>query len=173
MFAYDLVTLGDNSIYYKCFFHPRRADPFLGITKLDYQLLQYSSLAGWPIAYYRLVRLNLHDVICLWDANCRCGPERRLDFHEFPAHRANLCGYFLNVRVRYYYLYPLVFIFMGFNHSLYYWESWGHAVTLILFFTALGRLRKHVPLQTKTGTSRTLFSHLCWFWGRSLVVHEA
>lgn len=72
-------------------------------------------------------------------------------FMNFQLIGLTFCGYFLNVRVRYYYLYPLVFIFMGFNHSLYYWESWGHAVTLILFFTALGRLRKHVPLQTKQG----------------------
>ncbi|PMD99851.1 hypothetical protein [Lactiplantibacillus plantarum] len=76
------------------------------------------------------------------------------------------CGYFLNVRVRYYYLYPLVFIFMGFQSLLVLLGVVGATpVTLILFFTALGRLRKHVPLQTKQGQGRTLFSHLCWFLG--------
>lgn len=72
-------------------------------------------------------------------------------FMNFQLIALTFCGYFLNIRVHYYYLYPLVLIFMIYNQSIGYWQSWAHAIVLIGFFTVLGQLRKRVPLQTKNG----------------------
>jgi len=65
-------------------------------------------------------------------------------FMNFQLIALTFCGYFLNIRIRYYYLYPTLLIFMLFNHSVLYWESWGHALTLMLFFTTLGFMRKRM-----------------------------
>ncbi|MCT3295327.1 GGDEF domain-containing protein [Lactiplantibacillus pentosus] len=72
-------------------------------------------------------------------------------FMNFQLIALTFCGYFLNIRIANYYLYPLVLVFMIFNRSLGYWQSWGHALALLLFFTTLRTLRKRVPLQTKVG----------------------
>ncbi|RRK09954.1 GGDEF domain-containing protein [Lactiplantibacillus garii] len=62
-------------------------------------------------------------------------------FMNFQLIAVTFCGYFLNLKVKYYYLYPLDLLFMIFNRSLGSWESWVHGVVLITFFTVLGILR--------------------------------
>lgn len=65
-------------------------------------------------------------------------------FMNFQLIALTFCGYFLNIRIRYYYLYPTLLLFMVFNHSYFYWESWGHGLTLMVFFTTLGFMRKRM-----------------------------
>ncbi|MCT3289311.1 GGDEF domain-containing protein [Lactiplantibacillus pentosus] len=85
-------------------------------------------------------------------------------FMNFQLIALTFCGYFLNIRIANYYLYPLVLVFMIFNRSLGYWQSWGHALALLLFFTTLRTLRKRVPLQTKVGQV-TLYFLTCAGFG--------
>ncbi|MBO9164956.1 GGDEF domain-containing protein [Lactiplantibacillus pentosus] len=85
-------------------------------------------------------------------------------FMNFQLIALTFCGYFLNIRIANYYLYPLVLVFMIFNRSLGYWQSWGHALALLLFFTTLRTLRKRVPLQTKVGQV-TLYFVTCACFG--------
>ncbi|MCG5037564.1 hypothetical protein MAA39_15505 [Lactiplantibacillus plantarum] len=120
-----MVTLGDNSIYYKCFF-------ILGVLTLfwvsqnwiinffntHHWLVDQSLITDWyGLIYMMLFVFGMQTAVV--------GQNDAWIFMNFQLIGLTFCGYFLNVRVRYYYLYPLVFIFMGFNHSLYYWESWG------------------------------------------------
>lgn len=64
-------------------------------------------------------------------------------FMNFQLIAVTFCGYFLNIKIKYYYLYPLDLLFMLFNRSYNSWESWVHGIFLITFFIALGYIRTH------------------------------
>lgn len=52
------------------------------------------------------------------------------------------CAYFLNIRVRPYFFFPLMILYMFFNGSIGYWESWCHGITLMIFYEVLNFLRR-------------------------------
>jgi len=58
-------------------------------------------------------------------------------FMNFQLIALVFCAYFLNIRLRYYVFFPIVLIYMIFNSSIGYWESWCHATTLISFYWSL------------------------------------
>jgi len=58
-------------------------------------------------------------------------------FMNFQLIAIIFCGYFLSLRIPYIWLFPLLVVFMAYNHSLLSWQSWGNAVTLVAFFWAL------------------------------------
>ncbi|MFC6182568.1 GGDEF domain-containing protein [Lactiplantibacillus daowaiensis] len=90
------------------------------------------------------------------------------EFMNFQLIALIFCGYFLNIRVPYYFLCPLLLAFMLFNRSLMSWESWAHAVTLVTMFVTLS------VLYTKFHQYRGVFGlyllvtiplgGLLWFW---------
>ncbi|WP_057877692.1 GGDEF domain-containing protein [Levilactobacillus paucivorans] len=78
------------------------------------------------------------------------------------------CAYFLNIRVSYYYFIPISLIYMLFNGSLGYWQSWAHAITLMTFFWVLNETR--IKCHTKRDSILLYllvtipFGGLLWFW---------
>lgn len=73
-------------------------------------------------------------------------------FMNFQLTAMIFCAYFLNIRVPYYTFFPIVIVYMLFNESIGYWESWGQAITLALFFFTLNTIR------TKFQDSRWVFA---------------
>lgn len=77
-------------------------------------------------------------------------------------------AYFLNIHIPYYSFFPIVLVYMIFNHSLGYWQSWGHAITLMTFFWVLNiirvkyRNRKYALLNYMLVGS--FFGGILWLW---------
>lgn len=73
------------------------------------------------------------------------GKSTSWQFMNFQLLAITFCAYFLNIHVPYYFFGPIVLVYMVFNQSLGYWQSWGHAITLMAFFWTLNfvRLRFH------------------------------
>lgn len=63
-------------------------------------------------------------------------------FMNFQLIALIFCAYFLNIHVPFYYLYPLLVLYMFFNGSIGYWESWAHSVALLCFYEALSHIRR-------------------------------
>lgn len=63
------------------------------------------------------------------------------EFMNFQLIAIIFCAYFLNIHVSLYLFPPIVLVYMVFNESLRYWESWGYAVTLVVFFMAMNWIR--------------------------------
>ncbi|KRO00166.1 GGDEF domain-containing protein [Companilactobacillus kimchiensis] len=64
-------------------------------------------------------------------------------FMNFQLMAVIFCAYFLNIRVPYYYFIPVLILYMIFDSSLGYWESWAHGAVLMLFYISLNYLRRH------------------------------
>jgi len=62
-------------------------------------------------------------------------------FMNFELIAIVFCAYFLNIHVPFYYFLPILLVYMLFDHSIGYWQSWGHAITLMIFFMALNWIR--------------------------------
>ncbi|MFC6322640.1 GGDEF domain-containing protein [Companilactobacillus baiquanensis] len=91
-------------------------------------------------------------------------------FMNFQLLAITFCAYYLNIHIPYYFFFPIVLVYMVFNHSIGYWQSWGHAITLMAFFWTLNviRVRFHdkksapwIYLLVTTG-----FGGPLWFWMR-------
>ncbi|WP_125567517.1 GGDEF domain-containing protein [Companilactobacillus insicii] len=90
------------------------------------------------------------------------------EFMNFQLIAVTFCAYFLNIHVPYYSLLPIVLVYMVFNHSIGYWQSWGHAITLIMFFWALNKIR----MKYRDGHNAffqymlvgIVFGGILWFW---------
>lgn len=52
------------------------------------------------------------------------------------------CAYFLNIKVPAYFFFPIMVLYMLFNGSIGYWESWLHGFILMIFYISLNRLRR-------------------------------
>lgn len=65
------------------------------------------------------------------------------EFMNFQIIALIYCAYFLNIRMPYYYFIPVVLIYMYFNNSLGYWQSWCHAITLMSTYWGFNYLRRH------------------------------
>ncbi|CAJ1227384.1 GGDEF domain-containing protein [Lactiplantibacillus xiangfangensis] len=89
-------------------------------------------------------------------------------FMNFQIIALIFCGYFLNIHLRYYALLPVVLVFMVFNHSIFYWQSWGHAATLLLFFWSLNYTRIHFQKHRYAWgyymMVSTFFGGVLWVW---------
>lgn len=64
-------------------------------------------------------------------------------FMNFQLIALVFCAYFLNIKVKPYIFFSLMVLYMAFNGSLGYWESWAHAVTLMTFYEVLNYYRRH------------------------------
>ncbi|WP_309297212.1 GGDEF domain-containing protein [Lapidilactobacillus luobeiensis] len=89
-------------------------------------------------------------------------------FMNFELIAVTFCAYFLNIRIPVYFLFPIVLVYMLFNGSFTYWQSWGHALTLMAFFWILNLIR--VKLHDRQYTMLVYlvvtipFGGLLWLW---------
>ncbi|TGD25393.1 GGDEF domain-containing protein [Companilactobacillus suantsaicola] len=63
-------------------------------------------------------------------------------FMNFQLIALVFCAYFLNIRVPFFVFFPIMILYMMFNGSIGYWESWCHGFTLMLFYLSLNQLRR-------------------------------
>lgn len=70
------------------------------------------------------------------------GQSNSWEFMNFELIAVTFCAYFLNIRIPVYFLFPIVLVYMAFNGSYIYWQSWGHALTLMTFFWVLNLIRR-------------------------------
>ncbi|MFC6259373.1 GGDEF domain-containing protein [Levilactobacillus fujinensis] len=89
-------------------------------------------------------------------------------FMNFQLIAMIFCAYFLNIRVRYYFFFPILFIYMIFNGSMGYWQSWGHAFTMMAFFWILNVIRVRYRSSRVAPLVYLLvavpFGGLLWLW---------
>lgn len=90
------------------------------------------------------------------------------EFMNFQLIAVTFCAYFLNIHLPYYSFFPIILIYMLFNHSIGYWQSWGHAITLMLFFWVLNivrvRYRNHRFAFLTYMLVDTFFGGILWMW---------
>lgn len=65
------------------------------------------------------------------------------EFMNFQIIALIYCAYFLNIRLPYYFFIPIVLVYMFFNNSIGYWQSWCHAITLMSTYWSFNYLRRH------------------------------
>lgn len=96
------------------------------------------------------------------------GQSTAWQFMNFQLIAVIFCAYFLNIHVPYYDFIPIMLIYMAFDHSLGYWQSWGHAITLVGFFWALSVIRQRYRHQRVAPVMYLLvavpFGGLLWWW---------
>lgn len=63
-------------------------------------------------------------------------------FMNFQLIALIFCAYFLNIRVPFYLFFPIMILYMTFNGSIGYWESWLHGFILMLFYETLNYYRR-------------------------------
>lgn len=63
------------------------------------------------------------------------------EFMNFQLIAVIFCAYFLNIHLSAYIFPPIVLVYMIFDDSIRYWQSWGHAITLVLFFMVMNWIR--------------------------------
>lgn len=64
------------------------------------------------------------------------------EFMNFIVIGLIFCAYFLNIHIPYYYFVPLVLAYMIFNHSLFYWQSWCHAASVMVSYWTFQQIRQ-------------------------------
>lgn len=64
------------------------------------------------------------------------------EFMNFIIIALIFCAYFLNIRIPIYLFLPIVLVYMLFNGSFGYWESWCHAISLILTYWAFNFIKR-------------------------------
>ncbi|MDR4933817.1 GGDEF domain-containing protein [Companilactobacillus paralimentarius] len=64
------------------------------------------------------------------------------EFMNFQIMAIIFCAYFLNIHIPYRYFIPIVLVYMIFNSSIGYWESWCHAWTLIMCYESFNHIRR-------------------------------
>ena len=67
------------------------------------------------------------------------------EFVNFHLIAVIFCSFFLNIRMPYYSLLPVVIVYMVFDRSIFFWESWTYAVVFVGFFWSMNYLRTWVP----------------------------
>lgn len=76
------------------------------------------------------------------------------------------CAYFLNIRIPIYFFVPIVLIYMIFNGSVSYWQSWCHAASVILSYWTFNKIRR-LPASNHRFINYMIAGIL---WGRCYVV---
>lgn len=105
---------------------------------------------NWIISWTHTHRINVADkVINTWYGliymvvfvfsiqSLIVGQNDAWQFMNFELIAITFCAYFLEVRLSYVLLVPIMLVYMVFDGSLGYWQSWAHAVTLLAFFVTL------------------------------------
>ncbi|HIY93709.1 MAG TPA: GGDEF domain-containing protein [Candidatus Companilactobacillus pullicola] len=64
------------------------------------------------------------------------------EFMNFQIIGLIFCAYFLNIKIPYRYFIPIILVYMIFNSSIGYWESWCHAWTLIMSYESFNHIRR-------------------------------
>ena len=82
-------------------------------------------------------------------------------FMNFQIIAMIFCAYFLNIKLPYKFLVPIILVYMIFNHSILYWQSWCHAITLMTTYSLFNHLRRDV----KSKYSFRLYSLIGIFFG--------
>ncbi|WP_057880059.1 GGDEF domain-containing protein [Companilactobacillus kimchiensis] len=89
------------------------------------------------------------------------------EFMNFQIIALVFCAYFLNIRLPYYFFVPIVLVYMVFNDSIGYWQSWCHAFSLMSAYWTMNYLRRH---ETNNHPfinyilAGTFFGSLMWFF---------
>lgn len=63
------------------------------------------------------------------------------EFMNFIVIALIFCAYFLNIHIPYYFFIPIVLIYMIFNVSITYWQSWLHAASIIFTYWPFNYIR--------------------------------
>ncbi|MBU7462165.1 MULTISPECIES: GGDEF domain-containing protein [Lactiplantibacillus] len=69
------------------------------------------------------------------------GQANSWEFVNFHLIAVIFCAFFLNIRMPYYTLLPVVIVYMVFDQSIFFWESWSYAAVFVGFFWSLNYLR--------------------------------
>lgn len=89
-------------------------------------------------------------------------------FMNFQLIAIIFCAYFLKIHMPVYSLFPILLVYMVFNRSLVYWQSWGHALTLMTFFIVLNRVRNRFYSKRYAALMYMAvgipFGGLLWLW---------
>lgn len=64
------------------------------------------------------------------------------EFMNFQIIALIFCAYFLNIHIPYRYFIPIILVYMIFNSSIGYWESWCHAWTLIMSYESFNYINR-------------------------------
>lgn len=64
------------------------------------------------------------------------------EFMNFQIMAIIFCAYFLNIHIPYRYFIPIILVYMIFNSSIGYWESWCHAWTLLMCYESFNHIRR-------------------------------
>ena len=144
-------------------------------------LTLYWVLYNWIVSVFHAHHINVaDDVINSWHGvlymlvfvfsmqSLIVGQADGWQFMNFQMIAMIFCAYFLNIHLPYYAFFPVVLAFMVFNQSLGYWESWGQAITMAVFFWTLNRSRHRYRNQKYAwvyymGTGIG-FGGLLWMW---------
>lgn len=89
------------------------------------------------------------------------------EFMNFQIIALIFCAYFLKIHVPIYLFVPIILVYMVFNNSIGYWQSWCHAVSLMSSYWAFNTIRNHEsnkrPFLPYIATG-IFFGALMWFF---------
>lgn len=136
---------------------------------------------NWIASWARSRRLNIsEDTINSWYGiiymvifafgiqTLVVGQSNSWEFMNFQLIAVIFCAYFLNIHMPYYSLIPILLVYMVFNGSMVYWQSWGHAITLLTFFVVLNEVRVRCHNQRVSAMMYLAvgipFGGLLWLW---------
>jgi len=144
-------------------------------------LTLYWVLFNWITAFFHAHHIDVDDdVINSWHGilymlvfvfslqTLIVGKADSWQFMNFQLIALIFCGYFLNIHIPYYLLFPVVLVYMVFNQSITYWESWGYAITMVALFWTMNYARIH-----SQGKAHAWIYYLCtgipyggvlWLW---------
>lgn len=69
------------------------------------------------------------------------GKEVSWEFMNFIIIALIFCAYFLNIRIPIYFFIPIILVYMVFNGSLGYWQSWCHAMSVMVTYWSFNKIR--------------------------------
>lgn len=70
------------------------------------------------------------------------GKEISWEFMNFIIIALIFCAYFFNIRVPIYLFIPIILVYMVFNGSLVYWQSWCHAISVMITYWSFNKIRR-------------------------------
>ncbi|MGA3271563.1 GGDEF domain-containing protein [Lactiplantibacillus pentosus] len=92
------------------------------------------TINAWHGVIYMLVFVFVMQLSVIGQANS-------WEFVNFRLIAVIFCAFFLNIRMPYYTLLPVVIVYMVFDQSIFFWESWSYAAVFVGFFWSLNYLR--------------------------------
>jgi len=140
----------------------------------------YQVLYDWIKTYLDLKKINFnHKAFNSWFGvlymlififsmqSSLVGQSISWEFMNFQIIALIFCAYFLNIRVPYFYFIPIIIAYMIFNNSIGYWQSWCHAISLMLTYWSFNYVRRHEDNKRpfiKYITTGIFFGFLMWFF---------